>query len=127
MHVRRRREALGTSPPGPLEVDLPHYRVPEMDPRSPAEGVEIRAVHGERMSMAFFRVAAGTRVPEHTHPHEQVGTVIRGSMELAVGDETFTVRAGEAYQVPGGAPHSGLCREDTELVEAFCPVREDLR
>ena len=106
---------------------MPYYRVPEMDPLSPAEGVEIRAIHGERMSMAFFRVAAGTRVPEHAHPHEQMGTVIRGSMELTVGGETFTVRAGEAYHVPGGAPHSGLCREKTELVEAFCPVREDLR
>ncbi len=109
------------------ESRLPYYRIPEMDPLSPADGVEIRAIHGERMSVAFFRVAAGTRVPEHTHPHEQMGTVIRGSMELAVGDETFTVRAGEAYHVPGGVPHSGLCLVETELVEAFCPVREDLR
>jgi quercetin dioxygenase-like cupin family protein len=98
-----------------------------MSPRSPAEGVEIRPVHGERMSMAFFRVAAGTRIPEHAHPHEQMGTVIRGSVDLRVGDETFTVRAGEAYHVPGGVLHSGLCVEETELVESFCPVREDLR
>ncbi|MCF8061203.1 MAG: cupin domain-containing protein [Deltaproteobacteria bacterium] len=106
---------------------MPYYRIPEMDPLSPAEGVEIRVIHGERMTLAFFRVSAGARVPEHAHPHEQIGTVIRGVMDLAVGDETFTVRTGDAYHVPGGVPHSGYCGEETELVEAFCPVREDMR
>ncbi len=106
---------------------MPFYRIPEMDPISPAEGVEIRVFHAERMTMAFFLVEAGTRIPEHAHPHEQVGTVIRGMIDLVVGEESFSVRAGEAYHVPGSVPHSGLCREDTDLVEVFCPVREDLK
>ncbi len=106
---------------------MPHYCIQDIDPLSPAEGVTIRVIHGDRMTMAFFGVEAGSRVPEHAHPHEQIGTVIRGVIDMVVGDETFTVRAGEAYHVPGGVPHSGLCREDTELVEVFCPTREDLR
>jgi quercetin dioxygenase-like cupin family protein len=73
---------------------LSHYRVPDMDPLSPAEGVEVRAVHGERMTMAFFRAEAGSRVPEHAHHHEQIGTVIRGKMEMALGDERFTLTSG---------------------------------
>ncbi len=105
---------------------MPHHRIPDMTPSSPAEGVEMRVVHAERMTMVFFRVSAGTRVPEHAHPHEQVGALIRGLLDLAVGDEIFTVRAGEAYHVPGGVPHSAFCREDADLVEVFCPVREDL-
>jgi quercetin dioxygenase-like cupin family protein len=104
---------------------MPHYCVPDLEPFQPAEGVEIRVIHGERMTMAFFRVEPGTRIPEHEHPHEQMGTVLQGVMDLVVGGETFTVRAGEAYRVPGNVPHTGFCRERTELLEVFCPIRED--
>ncbi len=105
---------------------VPHYPVRELSAHSLTPGVEIRVIHAERMSMVFFHVAAGTRIPEHAHPHEQIGTVIRGEVNLAVGEESFTVRAGEAYHVPGNVTHSGFCPSDTELVEVFCPPREDL-
>lgn len=105
---------------------MPYYCVPELESHSPAPGVEMRVIHAERMTMVFFRVEAGTRVPEHAHPHEQIGTVIRGEIELVVGDESFTVRAGEAYHVPGNVMHTGFCPSTTELVEVFCPPREDL-
>ena len=105
---------------------MPHYSIPDLEPFRPAEGVEIRVIHGERMTVAFFRVEPGTRIPEHEHPHEQMGTVLRGVMELVVGGEAFTVRAGEAYHVPGNVPHAGVCPELTEMVEVFCPPREDL-
>ncbi|MFO7786124.1 MAG: hypothetical protein R6V25_15955, partial [Desulfatiglandales bacterium] len=44
--------------------------------------------------MAFFRVEAGSKVPEHSHPHEQIGTVIRGviafngNLHLHMGNQT---------------------------------------
>ena len=105
---------------------MPHYCTQDLKPHTPAPGVEMRVIHAERMTMVFFRVEAGTRVPEHSHPHEQVGTVIRGEIELVVGGESFTVRAGEAYHVPGNVTHTGFCPSNTELVEVFCPPREDL-
>jgi quercetin dioxygenase-like cupin family protein len=60
-------------------------------------------------------------------PPEQVGTVLKGSIEFVVGDEKRIVREGEAYDVPSNALHGGECGESpSEIIEVFSPAREDL-
>ena len=54
------------------------YAVEDIVPKHPADGVEVRIIHGERMTVAFFTIAGGSGVPEHAHPHEQIGTVLKG-------------------------------------------------
>jgi quercetin dioxygenase-like cupin family protein len=67
-------------------------------------------------------------VPEHAHPHEQIGTVLKGEMQLSIAGEKQIVTAGGAYHVPSGAIHSGLCLKGPgEVIEMFAPVREDWR
>ncbi|HEM62549.1 MAG TPA: cupin domain-containing protein, partial [Chloroflexi bacterium] len=52
-------------------------------------GVRRRTLgHGSQMLLAEFVLAAGSEVPTHSHPHDQVGYVLRGSMQLTVGEET---------------------------------------
>jgi hypothetical protein len=86
------------------------YTVEEIVPRHPADGVAVRALQGERMSVAFFAIAHGSGVPEHAHPHEQI------------------VAPGGAYHVPSGAIHSGRClKGPAEVIEMFAPVPEDWR
>ncbi len=52
------------------------YNIGELTTQQPNEGVELRIITGTKMSMAFFRLKPGTAIPEHTHPHEQMGTVL---------------------------------------------------
>jgi quercetin dioxygenase-like cupin family protein len=104
------------------------FDIGELDPRKPAEGVEFRVLHGERMTVAFFTLQAGAGVPEHAHAHEQIGTVLSGELELAIGPDKRVVAAGGAYHIPGGVPHAGRClRGPARVVEIFAPVREDWR
>lgn len=92
---------------------------------------------GDRMSVQYFFVEPGERVPEHSHEHEQVGFVLEGSGYFVVGDEapetsrangeeTF-VGEGDSYVIPGGEPHALENRSDVPMrgVDVFSPPRVD--
>ena len=103
------------------------YDVQSIEPKSPAKGVEIRIIPGEKMTFVFFSLAPGSVVPEHSHPHEQIGTVLKGSIELDIAGEKKVVTAGGAYHIPGDVVHSGKTQDaPAEVIEVFAPVREDL-
>jgi quercetin dioxygenase-like cupin family protein len=107
---------------------LNFFELKGLEPLLPSEGVEIRIIPGERMTMAFFSIQPGSEIPEHAHPHEQMGTVLKGSVELTIGDEKRTVTPGTAYRVPPDVPHSGRCGDaPAEVIEVFSPIREDFQ
>jgi quercetin dioxygenase-like cupin family protein len=104
-----------------------YYTIKEIEPKTPAEGVEIRVVPGEKMTLVFFYLSPGAKIPEHSHPHEQIGTVLKGSLELSIGTEKRIVNPGQAYVIPSDVPHSGKNLEaPSEIIEVFSPPREDL-
>jgi quercetin dioxygenase-like cupin family protein len=91
-----------------------------------APGVRRRTLaHGSNMLLAEFALARGSVVGTHTHPHDQVGYVVSGSMQLTVGEEARTYRAGDSYYIPGDLPHGAVTPEGAVVVDVFCPPRED--
>ncbi len=107
---------------------MAHFTIRDLPPRKPGEGIEMRLIHGERMTFAYFTFAPGTPLPEHRHPHEQIGTVVKGEMELTIAGETRAVAAGGAYHIPSDTVHSARClKGPAEVIEVFAPVREDFK
>ena len=105
---------------------MSYYDIKEIPPGKPAEGVEIRVIAGDKMTMVFFRLEPGAEIPEHSHPHEQMGTVLKGSLELIIDKDRKVVTAGDAYHVRSNILHSGRCLETvSEVLEVFSPPRED--
>ena len=45
-------------------------------------------------------------MPEHQHPNEQTGILIRGSLTFTIGGETRELRPGATWVIPGNVPHS---------------------
>jgi quercetin dioxygenase-like cupin family protein len=91
-----------------------------------APGVLRRTLgHGTEMLMAEFNLAAGSEVATHSHPHAQVGYVVRGSMRLTIGEDTRVCKAGDSYYIPGNVPHQGGAVEDSLVIDVFHPRRED--
>ena len=86
-----------------------------------------RFVHSERMTFAFWRIARGSRLPEHSHPHEQVAHVLVGEYELTIDGDRHRVTPGIIAVIPTGALHSGVAITDCEILDVFAPVREDYR
>ena len=82
-------------------------------------------VSGDNLTFVRIEFEAGATVPEHTHPHEQAGTVVSGRIALRIGGEQQEVDAGGAYLIPGGLPHLVTASEPAVLFEVFAPVRKD--
>jgi quercetin dioxygenase-like cupin family protein len=82
---------------------------------------------GDQVMVVQFTIAAGSDVPVHTHPHEQVGHVVSGRMRFRIGDEERELGPGDGYSVPGNVPHGAYGMTDTVAIDSFYPVREDYR
>ena len=95
--------------------------------RRVAPGIDLRTLcHGESTLMTEFRLTAGHEVPSHHHLHEQTGYLVRGRILLRIGDETHEVEPGDSWCIPGGTEHGATILEDSDAIEVFSPVREDL-
>lgn len=94
----------------------------------PVDGVRLgQLAAGSEASVQSFRIRPGATVPEHSHPHEQVGYLIRGTLTFLVDGEEMTVEAGDSYVIPGGEPHAAENRSDEEVfgLDIFSPPRLD--
>lgn len=52
-----------------------------------------------------FELAAGAEVPEHTNEVEHEQYVLAGEYVVGIGDEEYTVSAGDSLLIPAGAVH----------------------
>ncbi len=91
------------------------------------DGLSARAVNGEHITFAVIELEPRLQMPEHTHPNEQVGVVIRGEFTFTIGGETRLRRKGDMWVIPKGVPHSVAFAGDEgcTLVECFSPPRAD--
>ena len=71
------------------------------------------------------RAEAGVELPDHSHPHQQIGYMISGDMELTIGGVAYNPAPGDCWSIPGGVPHKATFRAETVVVECFSPPRED--
>jgi quercetin dioxygenase-like cupin family protein len=90
-------------------------------------GIAARAFHGERITMALVDLEPNHPVPEHHHENEQMGFVVRGEMEMKIGEESRRLAAGQAYTIPSNTPHSVITTgpEGCVVMDIFAPVRSD--
>lgn len=83
--------------------------------------------HLDHVTLGEVDLAAGTVVPVHQHPHEQVTYVVEGRLEFTIDGESRVLERGDAAVIPGGAAHG--CRALTRVlvVDVFSPARDDYR
>ncbi len=83
---------------------------------------------GEGMMQMIVTFAAGAKLPEHRHPHEQVTFVVSGRLRLILhaGGETHDLAAGESFYLASNVPHAAEATEDATVLDTFNPPREDL-
>ena len=101
--------------------------VEDLEPLDLMDGLRVRAVNGERITLAVFELDPGIAMPEHRHPNEQVGVVVRGDLTFTVGGETRSRRAGDMWVIPPGVPHAveRTGAAGCTIVETFSPPRDD--
>ncbi len=93
----------------------------------PKAGTEVRLLsHNEEMTIVHNVRPAGAVFPPHAHPAAQVYIIVKGKVELTVGEETRVLTDGDTWFVPSEVPHGARVLEDTVEYEVFVPGREDL-
>jgi quercetin dioxygenase-like cupin family protein len=81
----------------------------------------------DEVMLCEFFLERGGSVPPHQHPHDQIGYVVYGRLELTVNEQTRLLNPGDSYAIPGGIVHSAKVEVDTLLVEVFSPPRDEYR
>jgi quercetin dioxygenase-like cupin family protein len=102
------------------------YNVDTINEVTLLEGISARFVTGSRIMFSFVRLAPGAVMPDHNHPHEQLGYVVEGSMVLNLAGDERNLQPGDAYAIPGGVTHRAVGGPNGCLVlDAFNPPREE--
>jgi quercetin dioxygenase-like cupin family protein len=91
------------------------------------EGAERRILsYGGGIMLVQFTFEAGVTAPVHSHPHEQIGYVVRGEIDLIMeGIETTRLNDGCSYYVAPNIRHGIITHAPTVLIDCFTPIRED--
>ena len=91
-----------------------------------APGIKRRTiVSGASMYQMRAELTAGSVLPEHMHPHEQIAHVIKGRMKLIVAGVPHELAAGDAYYLGSNMPHGVETIEDTTVIDTFSPPRDE--
>ena len=106
---------------------MPFSNLTDLTPKELAPGYTARLVHTGNLTISHVSVVAGSPLPQHAHPHEQVANLIEGEFEMTVGGETRVLKAGMVAVIPPNVPHSGKALTKCYILDVFYPVREDLR
>lgn len=95
---------------------------------NPFDGVTMHAIEAEKMTLSLVEMEPNSVIPEHSHPHEQVGIMLEGEAEFVIDGQPQTVRAGQMWRLPGGVPHKvSTGAQSMRALDVFYPVREDFR
>jgi mannose-6-phosphate isomerase-like protein (cupin superfamily) len=103
------------------------------------EGFRRRVITGDNLQLCFWRIKGGsTGSFLHRHEdHEQLGVIVRGSLDFRIGDEQSEDRVvlgqNEVYLAPPGVWHGDSVfigdeeYDECWILDVFAPPRDDLR
>jgi quercetin dioxygenase-like cupin family protein len=104
------------------------WNLEEIIPRVLAPGVTAKVASGEKLMLFLVTLAPDAVVPTHSHPHEQMGLMVSGTLEFTIAGETRLFSGNEMYVVPGGVPHGVKAGPGGAVaLDAFSPPREEFR
>ena len=99
-----------------------------LKPRALAPRISAKIAWGEKLMLSLVTLEPNAVVPEHSHPHEQMGMLVSGTMELAVGGKVVLLSGNEMYLIPGGVAHSAKAGPGGAVaLDAFSPPREEYK
>lgn len=103
------------------------YNIDDIPAKEFFPGFEGKLIHTDSMTLAYWDIAEGCDLPEHSHVHEQVVNVLEGSFELTVDGKTHVLNKGAVFPISSNAVHSGKALTFCKILDVFNPVREDYR
>ncbi|MEZ6089259.1 MAG: cupin domain-containing protein [Pirellulaceae bacterium] len=92
----------------------------------PVPGCRLRTPFANNLMLSYLEMDAGAEIPLHSHPHEQGGILLKGKLQLTIGDQTRVVEPGAMFLIEANVPHRAVAIDGPAVVlDVFSPVRED--
>ena len=105
---------------------MPFIRVEDLSKLELFPGALSGILQGENLMLSFLDLADDCVIPEHSHPHEQAGLILKGKLRFRIADEERETGPGDAFLIPPNVVHSGEVVEGpVQVLDIFSPVRED--
>jgi quercetin dioxygenase-like cupin family protein len=97
-----------------------------IEPQEIWDRIAARSLHGQQLTLSVVELDPGAVVAEHSHENEQLGMVLRGSMDFRVGEERRTLGPGGTWTIPANTSHEATAGSDGAVViDIFAPPRDD--
>lgn len=106
---------------------MPFVEIPQLKEKEVVPGFIGKFLHTENMTVVYWTVKAGSALPEHKHPHEQVACLVSGELEFNLDGEIRTITSDTSVVIPSNVMHSGKALTDCKIIDIFYPVREDYK
>ena len=104
------------------------YRSSEIKKFDKRPGMVGTFVHGEGVTLTHWVFHKDATLATHSHRHEQISYVLSGAVRFEAKDgETRVVEAGDFAVFEPNEPHGGVALEDSVVLDAFSPAREDFK
>lgn len=84
----------------------------------PFDGVSGWLMQGDTQQVVFLACHQSTDVPDHSH-RSQWELVIDGEVELRIGGEAKTHRAGDSFYIPEGVEHGATIQAGYKAIVFF--------
>jgi quercetin dioxygenase-like cupin family protein len=110
-----------------MENEMAFLKLKDVEQIEKVPGCHVRFVHSDNMSFAYWNLDLNAVIPTHSHPHEQVGSIISGLIEVTAGSEKKVLGPGEVVAIPSNVEHSVITLEPAYVIDVFYPIREDYR
>src|SRR5438045_9395734 len=89
-------------------------------------GITRRTVaHGKNMYQMMATLAAGSTMPAHSHPQEQIVHILEGQMKLIVDGTPHDLLPGDSFYLASNVPHGVETLLPTRVLDTFSPPRND--
>ena len=114
----------------PFPINFVRDNILKMKPENPTvaicPGITRRTVaHGKTMYQMMATLAAGSTMPPHSHPQEQVVHILEGKMRLIVDGVPHELSTGDSFYLASNVPHGVETLLPTRVLDTFSPPRAD--
>jgi len=90
------------------------------------KGLKIKTLNfGKSTLMTEFLLEKDAQLPEHSHPYEQTGYLVKGKIRFTIDGTSEVMEPGDSWCVPADVIHKAEILEDSVAIEVFSPVREE--
>ncbi len=84
--------------------------------------------YNDSVMLCFFDLEKNAEIPLHDHEAHQIGYVVSGKIQFITETRgNFLAQEGDSYVFDSREKHGAKVLETAEVIEVFCPTRDEYK